>query len=548
MNQLHWQDVTPSFEQYEAILNQASTLPEHTFLDLQPRLAATIDRFINLKGLTRTLLVNGPDNSIYRDLLCSALEQKTSAPVIRIESLDAKALFDRYRVDKQGQVTLEDGLIAQAHNGYLVIPANLILANPALWPNIKSCVGGSALTPVNITSERLALSPIETKQYQVKLVISGDRNQLADIEYLDGDLSAGMAMYAEVEEDIHLSQENLARYIGMVHWICSKYCMPKLHNDAFERLILAGMRYTEDQHYLPLNLMWHNQLLDLASQYSETETISFSAVDEAIEDKYYRESYLPQRAVDDILDGQVIIETTGEQVGQINGLTVIDMAGHPISYGEPARISCVIHFGDGDVSDVERKAELGGNLHAKGMMIMQAFVSSALNLDEPLPYSASIVFEQSYSEVDGDSASLAELCCLVSALSESPVNQQIAVTGAVDQFGRVQAVGGLNEKIEGFYRVCKHQGFTGQQGVIMPKSNLKHLALHKEVIESIKNDEFHIWSVSTVDEAIPLLMSQPFRGEEDSIIGKIAERIENFERHEHPEGLVDRIKNWFVKY
>jgi Lon-like ATP-dependent protease len=310
--------------------------------------------------------------------------------------------------------------------------------------------------------------------------------------------------------------------------------------------MLAGMRFTEDQHYLPLGVLWHNQLLGLASQYTQNDAIDFDAIDKAIDDKYYRESYLPQRAVDDIRDGQVIIETTGEQIGQINGLTVIDMAGHPVSYGEPARISCVIHFGDGDVSDVERKAELGGNLHAKGMMIMQAFVSSALDLDAPLPYAASIVFEQSYSEVDGDSASLAELCCLVSALSETPVNQQIAVTGAVDQFGRVQAVGGLNEKIEGFYQVCKHQGFTGEQGVIMPKTNLKHLALHKEVIDSIKNGEFHIWSVSTVDEAIPLLMSKPFRGEDDSIISKIAERIENFERHEHPEGIVERIKNWFV--
>ncbi|GEM76968.1 S16 family serine protease [Vibrio sagamiensis] len=549
MNQLNWQDVTPSFEQYEAILNQASSLPEQHFLELQPRLAATIARFINLKGLTRTLLINGPDNSTYRELICSAFQQEVSAPVIRAESLDAKVLFDRYCVDQEGQVTFENGLIAQANKGYLVIPANLILANPALWPSIKSHINGLAFIPLNVTPTRLAAFPaIEAKKYQVKLVISGDRNQLADLEYLDSDLSAGMAMYAEVEEDIHLSQENLKRYIGMVHWICSRYCFPKLHNEAFKRLILAGMRCTEDQHYLPLNLMWHNQLLGLATQFNEAETIGFSAVDEAIEDKYHRESYLPQRAIDDILDGQVIIETTGKQVGQINGLTVIDMAGHPISYGEPARISCVIHFGDGDISDVERKAELGGNLHAKGMMIMQAFVSSALNLDEPLPYSASVVFEQSYSEVDGDSASLAELCCLVSALSESPVDQQIAVTGAVDQFGRVQAVGGLNEKIEGFYRVCKHQGFTGKQGVIMPKTNLKHLALHKEVIESIKNGNFHIWSVSTVDEAIPLLTSQPFRGEDDSIIGKIAERIENFERHEHPVGLVERIKNWFVKY
>ncbi len=546
MNQVNWQDVTPSFEQYEEILSNAPSLPLKSFIDLQPRLEATVRRFVNVRGLTRILLVNCTDNSVYRGFIRDALQTTTDTPVVVTESLDAKELFDRYSVNLDGQTTFESGLIAKAHGGYRIVPANLVLANAARWPSIKAAIQGGSFAPANLTPNRIASSPLGSQKYDVKLVITGDRNQLAEIEYIDEDFSAGITMYTEVEEDIHLSEESLRSYIGLVNWVCQRYQYPALSSQAFRRLILAGMRYTEDQHYLPLGVMWHSQLLALASQYSNASVIEFDDIDKAIDDKYYRESYLPQRAVDDILDGQVIIETTGEQVGQINGLTVIDMAGHPVSYGEPARISCVIHFGDGDISDVERKAELGGNLHAKGMMIMQAFVSSALNLDEPLPYSASIVFEQSYSEVDGDSASLAELCCLVSALSESPVNQQIAVTGAVDQFGRVQAVGGLNEKIEGFYQVCKHQGFTGEQGVIMPKSNLKHLALHKDVIKSIKNGEFHIWSVSTVDEAIPILMSKPFRGEDDSIIGKIAERIENFERHEHPVGIVERIKNWFV--
>ncbi len=546
MNQVNWQDVTPSFEQYEEILSNAPSLPLKSFIDLQPRLEATIRRFVNVRGLTRILLVNCTDNSVYRGFIRDALQVTTDTPVVVTESLGAKELFDRYSVNLDGQTTFESGLIAKAHGGYLIVPANLVLANAARWPSIKAAIQGGSFAPANLTPNRIASSPLGSQEYDVKLVITGDRNQLAEIEYIDEDFSAGITMYTEVEEDIHLSEESLRSYIGLVNWVCQRYQYPTLSSQAFRRLILAGMRYTEDQHYLPLGVMWHSQLLALASQYSNASVIEFDDIDKAIDDKYYRESYLPQRAVDDILDGQVIIETTGEQVGQINGLTVIDMAGHPVSYGEPARISCVIHFGDGDISDVERKAELGGNLHAKGMMIMQAFVSSALNLDEPLPYSASIVFEQSYSEVDGDSASLAELCCLVSALSESPVNQQIAVTGAVDQFGRVQAVGGLNEKIEGFYQVCKHQGFTGEQGVIMPKSNLKHLALHKDVIKSIKNGEFHIWSVSTVDEAIPILMSKPFRGEDDSVIGKIAERIENFERHEHPVGIVERIKNWFV--
>ncbi|EGR1585514.1 AAA family ATPase [Vibrio parahaemolyticus] len=545
MNQLNWKDVTPSFEQYEDILKSASSLPKKKFVELQPRLLATVERFKKIKGLTRVLVINCADNTVYRKFICDVVTDD-SEPAIMTESLDAKLLFDRYSVDLKGDVVVEAGLLSKANGGYLILPANLILANPGYWPSIKSAIQGKPVKPLNVSPTRLPILTADEKDFDVKIIVTGDRNQLADLEYVDEDFSTGLTMYTEVEEDIHLSASNLELYVGLVNWICSEYGFPSLDESAFQRLLLAGMRLTEDQHYLPLGVMWHCQLLSLAAQFSDQNIIDYVAIDKAIDDKYYRESYLPQRAVYDILDGQVIIETTGEQVGQINGLTVIDMAGHPVSYGEPARISCVIHFGDGDISDVERKAELGGNLHAKGMMIMQAFLSSALNLDEPLPYSASIVFEQSYSEVDGDSASLAELCCLVSALSESPVNQQIAVTGAVDQFGRVQAVGGLNEKIEGFYQVCKHQGFTGHQGVIMPKSNLKHLALHKDVIESIKNGEFHIWSVSTVDEAIPILMGKSFRGEYESVIGKIAERIENFERHEHPEGIVQRIKNWFV--
>ncbi|MDQ2195089.1 S16 family serine protease, partial [Vibrio sp. A14(2019)] len=169
----------------------------------------------------------------------------------------------------------------------------------------------------------------------------------------------------------------------------------------------------------------------------------------------------------------------------INGLSVLEYPGHPRAFGEPARISCVAHIGDGEFVDVERKAELGGNLHAKGMMIMQAFLNAELELDQPMPLSASIVFEQSYGEVDGDSASLAELCALISALSQQPINQQIAVTGSVDQFGHVQPIGGVNEKIEGFFEVCQRRGLTGTQGVILPSTNVRHLCLHPSVIDAV---------------------------------------------------------------
>ncbi|EKO3980872.1 Lon protease family protein [Vibrio fluvialis] len=547
MTQDIWRLVTPQYDQFNAEFSQYPSLPPVSLFGTQTRLSQAIERFIHINGFSRVLLINAPDNSIYRSLIKEQMDSLvTTAPVVVTETLNMVTIFGQVKAENGQVVNETSGLLDQANNGYLIVSANLLLANPATWPMLKSAILGDPVSPLNCDPK----SPIQTplnKRYNIKLVVVGDRNQLGDVDFLDADIHAGLCLFSELEMDIKIEPETITTYLGYLRWIANRYQLPDLSQDAIEAVMTAGARYTEDQHYAPLCVMWLRALLEEASLISSGQRIEENHVELALNQRYYRESYLPQRALDDILDGQVIIETQGEQIGQVNGLTVIDIAGHPVSYGEPARISCVIHFGDGDISDVERKVELGGNLHAKGMMIMQAFVSSALNLDVPLPFSASVVFEQSYSEVDGDSASLAELCSLVSALSEYPIDQQIAVTGAVDQFGRVQAVGGLNEKIEGFYRVCRHQGFTGEQGVILPKSNLKHLALHKSVVESIKNGEFNIWPVSNVDEAVPVLMNKPFRGDdEESVISRIAERIENFEKHVQPQGFVERVKNWFV--
>ncbi|MBY8125631.1 Lon protease family protein [Vibrio fluvialis] len=547
MTQDIWRLVTPQYDQFNAEFSQYPSLPPVSLFGTQTRLSQAIERFIHINGFSRVLLINAPDNSIYRSLIKEQMDSLvTTAPVVVTETLNMVTIFGQVKAENGQVVNETSGLLDQANNGYLIVSANLLLANPATWPMLKSAILGDPVSPLNCDPK----SPIQTplnKRYNIKLVVVGDRNQLGDVDFLDADIHAGLCLFSELEMDIKIEPETITTYLGYLRWIANRYQLPDLSRNAIEAVMTAGARYTEDQHYAPLCVMWLRALLEEASLISSGQRIEENHVDLALNQRYYRESYLPERALDDILDGQVIIETQGEQIGQVNGLTVIDIAGHPVSYGEPARISCVIHFGDGDISDVERKVELGGNLHAKGMMIMQAFVSSALNLDVPLPFSASVVFEQSYSEVDGDSASLAELCSLVSALSEYPIDQQIAVTGAVDQFGRVQAVGGLNEKIEGFYRVCRHQGFTGEQGVILPKSNLKHLALHKSVVESIKNGEFNIWPVSNVDEAVPVLMNKPFRGDdEESVISRIAERIENFEKHVQPQGFVERVKNWFV--
>ena len=549
MNQETWHSLVPNYDIYDTNINNFNELASFSFWSSQKRLAQSLKVFASSHNASQVCLVNAPDNPLYRTLIAEKLRSISDKPVLTTESCDLKTLLGSYVTSQSGElVRYQPGLLKQAKDGIVVIPATLILKNSDNWCLIKAALMQQELSPLNVSGKTLIAEPI-IENCTCTIVVVGDRNQLADIDYIEPELLTGLGMFGELETEIALNSQSILSYLEFVRWLINQYQLPLLTHDGLHQLMAAGARYTEDQGYMPLDILWTRTLLSQAAEFVDQSHINAQSIEFALEHQRQRENYLPERALSDILDGQVIIETKGERVGQVNGLTVIDVPGHPLSYGEPARISCVIHFGDGDISDVERKAELGGNLHAKGMMIMQAFVSSALKLDEHLPYSASVVFEQSYCEVDGDSASLAELCSFVSALSEYPINQQIAVTGAVDQFGRVQAVGGLNEKIEGFFRVCQHQGFTGHQGVILPKANLKHLALDKEVINSIKSGDFHIWSVSNVDEAIPLIMGKPFRDEdESSVISKIAERIENYEKHEHPPTIVERIKNLFVKH
>jgi Lon-like ATP-dependent protease len=540
-----WREVSPQFSEFAEVLNTFDAIESSSFLATQPRVEAAIERFTQINGFARFMFINSPDNSIYRQLVSDSFAQFDNVTAVTSsETFDHRDVFSSIKVEPDGTEHVISGLLESANGGYLILSANWILANPGYWPQLKAVVLGEKATLKSCDPRSPTRQRVE-KAYDVKLVIVGDRNQLADIDYIDGDIRSGICLFCELEMELKLDSESIIDYLSFLKWLSQAYKLPPLSTEALKEIMTAGTRYTEDQFYLPLCLLWHRALLEECCIESEMATIEQIHVQSTLDNRYYRESYLPERALSDILNGQVIIETEGKQIGQVNGLTVIEVAGHPICYGEPARISCVIHFGDGDINDVERKADLGGNLHAKGMMIMQAFVSSALDLKAPLPYSASIVFEQSYSEVDGDSASLAEVCSFLSALSDIGLDQQIAVTGAVDQFGRVQAVGGLNEKIEGFYQVCAHQGFTGNQGVILPHTNLRNLALHHTVVESIKNGEFHIWPVATVDEAVPLIMGQPFRSDdEENVLSKIAQRIDEFEQQDHEAGLLQRLRNW----
>ncbi|MEL6117896.1 Lon protease family protein [Photobacterium sp. SP02] len=570
MQEESWRTMLPDYTQYEPILDQYAQLPPAPTGILQDRLSDAVRRFTAVDIQPRLLRITAPDNKVYRDYIIDLLMHWDSAGkspsdespiVIAGDNVTDINLFGAvYPPLEDGKLTkpqVKHGLLHQANNGYLVLSVASILANPSLWPRLKAVLMNGELEWQPVTQKKFyPLPPAEA--LNVKLVVVGDRFLMAELENAEPDIASGFSMYGEFEQDMRLTQDSLPKYLAYLKSLIEKAGIPDMaDNDALKLLMRTGARHEEDQNRLPLCPIWHLSLLCEAAIESQGKSITAEHLQQSLKAREYRSSYLPERAIEDIHHGQVIINCHGNEIGQVNGLTVVEMPGHPVAYGEPARISCVVHFGDGDISDVERKAELAGNIHAKGMMIMQAFVSTALDLDQPLPYSASIVFEQSYSEVDGDSASLAELCALVSALSQQPINQQIAVTGAVDQFGRVQAVGGINEKIEGFYKVCAYRGLTGHQGVILPKTNLSNLCLCDEVLDAIKDGKFHIWAVNSVDDALPLLTGKSFRrdesnqeSDEDTLLDVIAIRIAHFHSGHNDEGSgwLTKMKNWLVHH
>ncbi|QUJ68822.1 Lon protease family protein [Photobacterium sp. GJ3] len=566
MQEESWRTMLPDYSAYQSVLEQYTTQSPAPTGILQDRLCDAVRRFTAVNIQPRVLRITAPDNQIYRHYMIDLLRHfdrihrtPTDEPTVVIagDNVTEVNLFGAvYPPLEDGKITkpqVKHGLLHQAHNGYLVLSVASILANPSLWPRLKAVLMNGQLDWQPITQKKLYPLPA-TETLNVKLVLIGDRFLMAELENAEPDILSGFSMYAEFEQDLRLNQESLPKYLAYLKSVIRNANLPDIADpEALKLLMRTGARHEEDQYRLPLCPIWHQSLLCEAAIESQGGPIHAEHLKQALKAKEYRSSYLPERAIEDIHHGQVIINCQGQEVGQVNGLTVVEMPGHPTAYGEPARISCVVHFGDGDISDVERKAELAGNIHAKGMMIMQAFISAALDLDQPLPFAASIVFEQSYSEVDGDSASLAELCSLVSALAQQPINQQIAVTGAVDQFGRVQAVGGINEKIEGFYKVCAFRGLTGKQGVILPKTNRSNLCLSDEVLDAIQQGNFHIWTVESVDEALPLLTNKAFRrdkhneeSEETTLLDVIAERIAHA-HHGHEEGrpgLFTKMRNW----
>ena len=581
ITKLAWRDLVPDTESYQELFAQPDLAKEHDFIlsDTQPRLHYALEQTLSPWTTSPFMLLKAPEEAEYLALMADAVRQlqpetdtvfggqyrivgsdvtfepatqaddnfAATGEVITAEWAEAEQLFGCLR-HFNGQLSIQPGLVHKANGGVLIISLRTLLAQPLLWMRLKNIVAHQRFDWIAYDESRPLPVAIPSMPLSLKVILTGDRESLADFQEMEPEL-ADQAVYTEFEDNIQIADaDDVTQWCQWVLAVAARYALPIPAADAWTGLIREAARDTGDQEPLPLCPLWISKQLRETGVISGPGTFTGEQFAQMLAQREWREGYLADRMQDEILLEQILVETEGERVGQINALSVIEFPGHPRAFGEPSRISCVIHIGDGEFTDVERKAELGGNIHAKGMMIMQAFLMSQLQLEQQLPFSASLTFEQSYSEVDGDSASMAELCAVISALADVPVNQSIAITGSVDQFGRAQPVGGLNEKIEGFFSICQQRGLSGKQGVIIPAPNARHLSLSQAVLDAVDAEQFSIWAIDDVTDALPLLTNQVWDGEVQTTLmqtiqERIAQAMQQDARHRYPWPL--RWLSWF---
>lgn len=569
---LEWNDLVPDADSYQDGFESSALASEADFslADTQPRLHYALEQLLYPRATSRFLLTKAPEEAEYLTLIGETLASLLPAthtpaggqyditgstvrfepttdsasnfvgkqPVVVADWVEAEQLFGCLRQFNQ-EITLQPGLVHQANGGVLLISLRALLAQPLLWMRLKTMVTQRRFDWVSFDESRPLPVSVPSMPLDLKVVLVGERDSLAEFQEMEPELAA-QAIYSEYEETLQVTDSDTLRvWRQWVEQTASAAQLPTPAADAWATLIREAVRYTGDQETLPLCPLWLSRQLREVAALTADDTFDNDALTSMLAQREWREGFLAERMQDEILLEQILIETEGERIGQVNALSVIEFPGHPRAFGEPSRISCVVHIGDGEFNDIERKAELGGNIHAKGMMIMQAFLMSELDLEQQIPFSASLTFEQSYSEVDGDSASMAELCALISALAEVPVNQRLAITGSVDQFGRCQPVGGLNEKIEGFFAICQQRELTGEQGVIIPSANVRHLCLRQELLDAIEAKQFSIWAVDDVTDALPLLMGLAWDAEGQTnlkqiILERIAQATQQEARHRFP--------------
>ena len=443
------------------------------------------------------------------------------------------------------------GALHRANGGYLVLDANKLLLQPFAWEGLKRALKSGE---ISIKSLGEALSLVSTVTLEpdpiplaVKVILIGDRILYYLLQAYDPEFLDLFKVAADFEGMIDRNTENTQQFVHLLAAIIRQEELRPMDRAATACILEASARHVGDAEKLSAEIRHAADIVresDFYAQRNGRQVIGQAEVQQAIDTRERRASRIRDRLQEEILRGTILIDTDGERTGQVNALAVAQLA--EFAFAHPSRITARVALGSGEVVDIEREVELGGPIHSKGVLILSGFLAAQYVIDSPLSLFASLVFEQNYGGIEGDSASAAELCALLSALAEAPVRQALAITGSVNQHGQIQAIGAVNEKIEGFFDICYKRGLNGDQGVLIPAANTPHLMLRKDVIDAVADQRFHIYPVTTIDQCMTLL-SGIDAGERDArgsfpdgtVNQRVHNRLQAFADKRHSFGTSD---------
>lgn len=511
--------------------------------EVQKNVIESVDEFRHPKeGMSALAALSSelPDFSRFRVNLFVARDGTAGAPVVYEDHPTYQNLMGRVEhVSQLGALVtnfmlVKPGALHQANGGYLLLDAFKLLSQPFSWEGLKRALSTREIRIESLGQMYSLVSTVSLEPEPIpldaKVILIGNRMLYYLLAQYDPEFGELFKVAADFEDDVVRSADNDLLYARLIGTMVRRDTLRPFDRGAVARVIEHSARRAEDAEKVSTHMESLADLVREADYWAAQdarEVVTRDDVERAIEAQIKRSDRLRDRSHEAILRGILHIDTDGERVGQVNGLSVFQLG--DFSFAQPSRITANTRLGDGELVDIQREVKLGGSIHSKGVLILSSFLASRYAAEQPLSLAASLVFEQTYGQVEGDSASVAELCALLSSLANAPIRQSFAVTGSVDQFGRVQAIGAVNEKIEGYFDICKQRGLNGAQGVLIPASNVAHLMLRRDVVDAAAAGRFHIHAVATVDEALELLTGIPVGTPETdgSLDQRVAQRLKH---------------------
>ncbi|MBR1803048.1 MAG: AAA family ATPase [Clostridia bacterium] len=462
----------------------------------------------------------------YRVNLFVDNSQTEGAPIIMDSNYSYHNIFGKleyenyYGALKTDFTMLKPGLLHKANGGYIIFQASDLLANGLCYDALKKALRTKEIGIENAADPRSSMVMISLKPEPIpldlKVIIIGEENIYQTLLAMDSDFRKLFKIKVEFEDDAPLTKENMNKLARFIAGYCAQESLPPLTREAVARMVEYASKLADNQEKLSTRFNDLAQVIGEAATWAKmghSKKVSSEYVEKALKERIERVKKYDSRYMQMIQENTLLIDTTGFVAGQINGLTVMSIGDY--SFGKPVKITANTYTGKNGIINIEREVELSGSTHSKGVLILSGYLGEMFAQDIPLSLTASICFEQLYNGVDGDSASSTELYAILSSLSGIPINQAISVTGSVNQKGEIQPIGGVNDKIEGFFQICKMRGLDGTHGVMIPKQNVKNLNLSEEVVKAVKDGNFHIYAISTIEEGIEILTGVP-AGKKDS--------------------------------